>query len=92
MPTSGLSGATCISTVYSRGSVAVDKAAARSGNSQRAAKIRNVPPISAAGTPTQETSNMPKPPESGISVSSMPCTTRLVLVPINVQVPPRIAA
>ena len=48
-------------------------------------------PITAQGNPTNAMSNMPSP-ECPRSVMSIPLTTRFVLVPTSVHMPPKIAA
>ncbi len=48
-------------------------------------------PTIATGKPTGVMANRPKP-GSPVSTWYWPLTTRLVLVPISVSVPPRIAA
>ncbi len=58
------------------------------------AAIYTIPAI-AQGIPNHATSNMPmglRPGCVAMDFSHMPETTRLVLVPISVQVPPKIAA
>ena len=88
-------GSTRISTVYCFGSESFALADLRSGRRHREATKMKITPMIALGTPTAVIVHMPM---RGI-VGSVRCdsiirprTTRFVLVPISVQVPPSTAA
>ena len=85
-------GITSISTAYSRGLSAARLAASTFlpvGSRCRPTNSMNSSPAAATANPAGAISNSPMP---GMPRSiSRPLTTRLVLVPISVQVPPRIA-
>ena len=88
-PTSGPVLSTSISTLYSRGSAIWLMAGRRSGSSRSVKSSRNTMPTMATGMPTGAMLNRLRWMSSPIS---MLATTRLVLVPIRAQVPPRTVA
>ncbi len=91
LPTSGPSRATATSKVKLRVSAKVWSGLRRTFSSCGAANTTNSVPASATIRPIGAMSNSANP---GLPVSTWywPLTTRLVLVPISVMVPPRIEA
>ena len=90
LPGMGPAGSTSISTTYSRMFSTCSVSGLRSGSRKRVAITMVAMPTIATGRPMAAKPNRPKPlPVASIN---MPLTTRLVLVPISVQVPPRMAA
>ena len=82
---------TSISAVYSRASRRRLAADPRSGSSFGPRRITNSVPKTAQGTPSHAISKIPSVPRL-VSRSTRPLTTRFVLVPMSVHVPPKIAA
>jgi len=84
-------GSTSISTVYVRGSIWTGLCVVRCGRRWRPKKMRKATPTTAQGRPTRAGSRNENESVWPDSISK-PLTTRLVLVPISVHSPPRIAA
>ena len=90
-PIKGLPGSTIISTVYSRGSSVGLMGGCRTGRILFPTSMMYPMPTIAQGKPTQVISNNCIGSRLGCA-NKRPFTTRLVLVPISVHVPPRMAA
>ena len=91
LPTSALSEATATSKVNARRSANCSEALMRTGSSQFAVSRTKRKPTPANTSPTGVTSKSSKP-SAPVSMRYWPSTTRLVLVPMSVSVPPRIDA
>ena len=94
-PSMGLPASTAISTVYWRDCSASEPPGRRLGSRRDDTAMTNSVPMMASGTPTGLSVNIEKTGTVGsvlrASISN-PWTSRLVLVPMRVQVPPSTAA
>ena len=91
LPMSGLFSDTSSSRVYSRGFSNTSWAGLRSGSSRFPARSIYAMPNRAQGNPILVISNIPSP-SLWKRFCTMVLTTRFVLVPIRVQMPPKIEA
>src|SRR5690606_17910035 len=90
LPSRGPPAATVISTVYSRASATFCATGRRSGTSHLAKITTNATPTTVTASPTGVITNRPSP--EPVCSRSRPLTTRFVLVPMSVTVPPSTAA